>query len=59
MRVNKDKAYILYNYQKYRGKKRINIVIENLKDYFTLNISGLILLEENNILKAKPHLKKQ
>ena len=45
----------MYNYQKYReAKKYINIVIEKSpKDYFALNINGLILLEENNILKAK------
>ena len=46
--ANKDKAYIMYNYQKYReAKKYINIVIEKSpKDYFALNINGLILLEE-------------
>ena len=58
--ANKDKAYILYNYQKYReAKKYINIVIEKSpKDYFALNINGLILLEENNILKAKSSFEK-
>ena len=58
--ANKDKAYILYNYQKYReAKKYINIVIEKSpKDYFALNINGLILLEENNVLKAKSSFEK-